>query len=213
MALHPCLRTCTKQTVNVEPIFSAGAVRDAPALRGRWMSSDPFWWALESSHARGSTRLVVLALAASTNYRRCIAFPSHSRLARLTLLSRSQVYFHLRKLVAMGEIVPVGFDPASGERVYHLVQFCDHGKQNTVRFPGFSCPQTLSYQQHHKTVRETAYVEQKERNGVRESGPSTTDARKARDSYGDRFGATRRTGALPAVAGKYDRIKPVIVRT
>jgi hypothetical protein len=179
---------------------------------------DPVWWVLEHSRAKGSARLLLLVLAECANYRKCITFPSNKRLTLLTNLSRSQVYFHLRKLVDLGEIKDAGFAPSTGERVYHLVQFCERGKRNTVRFPGFSCPQTMMYERPAETVREPAYIEEREEESVREPGQRssipTEIPTKARGSNGHgRVRAARPTGAVPSPPGKYDGIKPAHVVT
>ena len=73
-------------------------------------------------------------------------------------LSRTQVFFHLRKLRQLGEIQKAGFHPGTGASVYRLTKFCNTGSDRQVRPPGVECRHLEAFRRVAGGVRQTAYI-------------------------------------------------------
>lgn len=137
---------------------------------GGFSKSDPVGWVLEHSRAKGSTRLVLVALAASVDYRKCITFPSVHRLMKLTGLSRGRIFWHLQKLCALGDIGKVRCLTNTGATVHHLCKFCEVGSYRGVLIPGLSCAHVQALERLAGGVLKSGYLSKREGASVLNSG-------------------------------------------
>lgn len=147
-----------------------------PAPFGKSDSHRAAWWVLLESRATGSTRLVLLVLAACAQYQKCISSLSIREIMQLTKLSRSQVFFHLRALLELGEIVQLGRHSKTTACVYHLPKFCESGSSKGVRLAGFQCPHVQHFQRNRRPVRQAAYINTRAALPVRETGLNNVSA-------------------------------------
>lgn len=167
-------------------------------------SHGPVWWVLQESRATGSTRLVLLVLAECAQHQKCISSLSISEIMRLTKLSRSQVFFHLRALLELGEIVQLGRHSKTTACVYHLPKFCESGSARGVRLAGFQCPHVQHFQRNRGPVRQAAYINTEAALPVRETGLDDVSAPSAV--------AVPNVGERTPEAGRSKTPKPKVVR-
>jgi hypothetical protein len=78
-------------------------------------------WVWEHSQARGSDRLVLLAIADNANDDGGNAFPGHAELMRKTLLPRSTVYGCIERLIESGELERAEPGGGRGRRTIYRV--------------------------------------------------------------------------------------------
>jgi hypothetical protein len=95
-------------------------------------------WVWEHSQARGSDRLVLLAIADNANDDGGNAFPGHAELMRKTLLPRSTVYGCIERLIESGELERAEPGGGRGRRTIYRVTM-----GNRPAVGPFTIPETI----------------------------------------------------------------------